>query len=96
MLSIVCFDAEQVLELSLHVCEERIHLEIVTHAVHGRGVGGGGGGTQIVHGRSHMTTDPRTRTMPGRSTSGFHEPGRHYSHQARAKRREVFGESHEG
>ena len=38
-----------------------------------------------------MTIDPRIATMPGRSTSGFFAllaPG--------AKRREVFGESHEG
>ena len=35
---------------------------------------GGGGGTQFVHGRSRMTIDPRIPTMPGRSTSGFHQP----------------------
>ena len=37
-----------------------------------------------------MTTDPRIPTMPGRSTSGFHRPSRHCSHQAR----KVFSESH--
>ena len=55
----------------------------------------GGGGTQCVHGRSRMTIDPRIPTMPGRSTSGFHQPGRHCLHSS-AKRREVFDESHEG
>ena len=37
---------------------------------------GGGGCTQFVHGRSRMTIDLRIPTMPGRSTSGFHQPGR--------------------
>ena len=60
-------------------------------------IGGGEGGcTQFVHGHSRMTIDPRIPTMPGRSTSGFHQPGRHCLHQASTKRREVFGESHEG
>ena len=36
----------------------------------------GGGELIIMHGRSRMTIDPRTRTMPGRSTPGFHQPGR--------------------
>ena len=45
---------------------------------------GRGGCTQFVHGRSRMTIDPRTPTMPGRSMSGFHQPGRHYLHQARS------------
>ena len=31
------------------------------------------------YGRSRMTMDPRTRTMLGRNTSGFHGPGRHSS-----------------
>ena len=39
---------------------------------------------QFVHGRSRMTIDPRIPTMPGRSTSGFHRPGRHCLHQARS------------
>ena len=43
---------------------------------------GMGGGTQCVHGRSRMTIDPRVPTMPGRSTSCFHQPGRHCLHQA--------------
>ena len=49
----------------------------------GRG-GGGGGGTQVVRGRSRMTLDPRVPTMPGRSTSDFHQPGRYCLHQARS------------
>ena len=44
----------------------------------------GGWGLIIVHGRSRMTIDPRIPTMPGRSTSGFHLPGRHCLHQARS------------
>ena len=50
----------------------------------GRGEGGGYGRTQSVHDRSCMTIDPRIPTMPGRSTSGFHQPGRHCLHQARS------------
>ena len=38
----------------------------------------GGGCTHAMHGRSRMTIDPRTPTMPGRNTSGFHRPGRHW------------------
>ena len=45
---------------------------------------GGGGCTQFVHGRSRMTIDARIPTMPGRSTSGFHQPGGHYLHQVRS------------
>ena len=54
-----------------------------------------GGCTHIMHGDSRMTIDPRILTMPGRSTSGYHRPGRHLI-AASAKRCEVFGESHEG
>ena len=43
-----------------------------------------GGCTQFVHSRSRMTIDPRIPTLPGRSTSGFHQPGRHCLHQARS------------
>ena len=32
-----------------------------------------------MHGRSRMRIDSRTPTTPGRSTSGFHRPGRHCS-----------------
>ena len=45
---------------------------------------GGGGGAQFVHGRSRMTIDPRTPTMPRRSTSGFCQSGKHCLHQARS------------
>ena len=44
----------------------------------------GRGCTQFVHGRSRMIVDSRTPTMPGWSTSGFHQPGRHCLHQARS------------
>ena len=40
--------------------------------------------TQFVHGRSRMTTDPRIPTKPGRSTSGFHQPGKLCLHQGRS------------
>ena len=30
----------------------------------------------LMHGRSRMIIDPRIPTMPGRSMSGFHRPGR--------------------
>ena len=55
----------------------------------------GGGGTHIMDGRSGAIMEPRISTMPTRSTSGFHLPGRHFL-APRAKRREVQGESHEG
>ena len=42
-----------------------------------QGARGGAGCTHAMHGRSRMITDPRTPTMPGRSTSSFHRPGRH-------------------
>ena len=45
---------------------------------------GGGGRTQFAHGRSRMIIDPRIPTIPGRGTSGFHQPGRHCLHQARS------------
>ena len=38
----------------------------------------------FVLGRSRMTINPRIPTMPGRSTSGFHQPGRHCLHQAQS------------
>ena len=41
-----------------------------------------------------MTIDPRIPTMPGRSTSGFHQPGRHFLHHARsAVRGSIKGEA---
>ena len=42
--------------------------------------GGGEGGAQFVHGRSRMTVDLGIPTMPGRSTSSFHQPGEHRVH----------------
>ena len=50
----------------------------------GEAGGGWGRGTQFVHDRSRMTIDPPIPTMPGRSTSGFHQPGTHCLHQARS------------
>ena len=38
----------------------------------------------VVHSVSRMTIDPRIPTLPGRSTSGFHQSGRHCLHQARS------------
>ena len=38
----------------------------------------------VLHGRSCMTIHPRIPTMPGRSTSGFRQPGRHCLHQTRS------------
>ena len=50
----------------------------------GDGGGGGGGGAQFVHGRGRVTIDPRIPTMPERSTSNLHQPGRHCLNQARS------------
>ncbi len=61
----------------------------------GDGRAGEGGVLDIMHGRSRMTIDPCFHSMPGRSTSGFHLPGRHCFAPS-MKRREVLGESHEG
>ena len=38
----------------------------------------------LMHGRSRVTIDPRAPTMPGRSTSGFHQPGERCVYQARS------------
>ena len=46
--------------------------------------GEGVGCTQFVQGRSRMSIGPCILTMSGRSTSGFHQPGRHCMHQARS------------
>ena len=52
------------------------------------GVVGGAGGVGVysifMHGRCRMTIDARIPTMPARSTSGFHRPGRHCLHQVRS------------
>ena len=54
-------------------------------APEGRGRAGRGGGVNsiFIHGRGGMTTDPRISTTPGRSMSGFHQPGGHCLHRAR-------------
>ena len=65
-----------------------MQLPLASHPAH-RGWGG-----IVMHGRSLMAIDPRITTMPERSTSCFHRPGRHCLHQARSG--EVFGVSHEG
>ena len=51
----------------------------------------------FMHGRSMKIVDPRISTIPGRSMSdvGF-SPTRQTLLASSAKRREVFGESHEG
>ena len=46
-----------------------------------------GGALIIMHGRSRMTINSRIPKMPGRSTSGFHRPGRHSLHHTRSARR---------
>ena len=50
----------------------------------GGGGRGGGGRIQCLHGGSRMTINPRIPTIPGRSTSGLHQPDRHCLHQARS------------
>ena len=47
----------------------------------------------FMHGRSRTTIDPRIPTMPGRSMSGFHRPGRHCLHR---KSRGGGGRSEQG
>ena len=58
------------------------HVYISCVRVTGKGMGGVG--TQFGHGRSRVTIDLRIPAMPGRSTSGFHQPGRQCLHQARS------------
>ena len=43
-----------------------------------------GGCTHVMPCRGRMIIDVRIPTIPGRSTSGFHRPGRHCLHQARS------------
>ena len=47
-------------------------------------VGFAGGCTHVMDGGSRVTMDPHIPTVPGRSTSDFHRPGRHCLHQARS------------
>ena len=54
----------------------------------------GRGCTHSMHSCGRKTIDPRIPTMPGRSTSGV-SPTRQTLLAPSAKRREVFGESHE-
>ena len=49
----------------------------------------------FMHGRSRMTIDPRIFTNAGREHVGF-SPTKQTLLAPSAKRREVFGESHEG
>ena len=46
-----------------------------------------GGCTHVMHDRSRTTIAPLIPAMPGRSTSGFHRPGRNCLHQARSTAR---------
>ena len=41
----------------------------------------GGRCTHVMHDRSRIAIDPRIPSMPGRSTLGFHQSGRHCLHQ---------------
>ena len=43
-----------------------------------------------MHGRRRITTDSRNPTMPGRSTSGFHQPGGGVSKRERDGKGEGF------
>ena len=44
----------------------------------------GAGISQFVRSRTNMIVSPRISTVPGRSTSGVHQPGRHCLQQARS------------
>ena len=60
--------------------------------------GGGRGVLDIIRGRSRMTIDPGLPTMPGRSTSGFHQLGRQCLCQVRSavssSASPMYGEPH--
>ena len=58
--------------------------------------GGGGGCTRCVHGRSRMAVDPRIPTIYAGTEHVAFPPTRQTLLAPRAKRREVFGESHQG
>ena len=69
-----------------------MHSRSVMSGRRGGGVGEGGVCAHFMHGRSRMTIDARTPTMPGRRMSGFHRPGKTWRAPS-AKRRGVFGKS---
>ena len=50
--------------------------------------------TEVVHGRSRKTIDPRIPDMPGRGTSFSHQQGRHCCIKGK-ERREVSNEWHD-
>ena len=55
----------------------------------------GGGCTHVMHGRVHVTIDPRIPTIAGTEHFEF-SPAKQTLLAPSAKRREVLGESHEG
>ena len=64
-------------------------------AVGARAGGGGRGCTHVVHAGSRMTIDPRIPYNDGTEHIGFSTTGQTLLAPS-AKRRAVFGESHEG
>lgn len=60
----------------------------------GEGGGGGGGGSHFIHSRSRMTIHPHPYN--GRTEHVEFSPTRQTLRARSAKRREEFGESHEG
>ena len=66
-------------------CTHFMHTQLWSYEhLRGRGEGGGGVCSILMHGRSGMTIDPRIATMPGRIMSDSHRPGRHCLHRARS------------
>ena len=72
---------EVVLDTSIVAHEHSLTKTLQTKAVRWGGVGGGGVVYSVCECR--MTIDPRIPAMPGRSTSGFHQPRRHCLHGGR-------------
>ena len=81
LLLILCFFVS--IPIAAAACSNDRCNNIESTWMHERAGWAGGRCTQLVHSRSRMTIDPPIPTMPGRSTSGFHQPGRHCLHQAR-------------